>query len=85
MGARCTCTCPEHVTIRELQLRRSGGKMHYTITRAGLLKKRFRARLIAGNGELVWHTQTYADVRDAYNAIHVLQDAGANFPIREVE
>ena len=43
--------------------------MYFTIERAGLRKKRFRARLKGANHELTWHTQTFANKADARLAI----------------
>lgn len=48
--------------------------MYFTIERAGLLKKRFRARCFGNNHELVWMTQTFADKRDARAAIAFLEE-----------
>lgn len=79
-GSRCTCICPEHRHIRAMQeaterLRLTpGGTMYFTIERAGLLKRRFRARCFGANDELVWMTQTYADKRDAQKAVDFLQE-----------
>lgn len=50
--------------------------IYFTIERAGVLKKRFRARMYGGNNELVWMTQTYADKRDARAAIDFVISKG---------
>ena len=55
--------------------------MYFTIERAGLLKRRFRARLMGANNELWWHTQTYADKRDAAFAIAVINQG---WPVRDL-
>ncbi len=36
-----------------------------TIERAGVRKKKFRARIFGGNGETLFVSQTYADKRNA--------------------
>ncbi len=48
--------------------------MYFTIERAGVLRKKFRARVYGGNDELVWLTQTYTRKEDARLAISFLED-----------
>lgn len=55
--------------------------MYFTIERAGLRRNRFRARLFGANDELVWHTQTYADKRDATKAIDFIVERAVVVPI----
>lgn len=43
-------------------------RTYATIEKSGVLKKRYRARVFGGNGEMVFHSQTYTDKRDAIAA-----------------
>lgn len=61
---------------------------YFTIERAGILKKRFRARMFGGNNEMVWMTQTYADKRDAEIAIdawvRLARHAGRELEVKDL-
>jgi uncharacterized protein YegP (UPF0339 family) len=41
---------------------------HYTITRAGLRRNKYRVRLVGANGEIIAWTQPYTDIHTALDA-----------------
>lgn len=48
---------------------------HFVIRRAGLLRTKFRVRLIGANGEIVAVTQPYADIETALAACRLINPA----------
>lgn len=48
---------------------------HFTITRAGLRRNKFRVRLVGENGEIIAVTQAYTDIHTALDACRLINPA----------